>query len=115
MFHEELAQGRWKTFSTSEQLANIGSEMSRAFRWKEKSNVDRATLAVYRALELIDLTVADPKWRYRLKELLRTREVLCDYFFGENQYHLDPKMMEKEFYYYGVAARQRVNSGSRIV
>lgn len=105
MFHEELSQGRWRTFSPIEQLANIGSEISRAFRWKEKKRNDRAENAVYRALELIDMSVSDPQWNYRLKELLRTREVLCDYFFGENQYNLDPKMMEKEFYYYGVAAR----------
>lgn len=105
MYHEGLAQGRWSAFSTMEQLANIGSEISRAFRWHEKNKREHAVNAVYRALELIDLTVADPKWKYRLKELLRTREVLCDYFFGEDQYDLDPKMMEKEFYYYGVAAR----------
>lgn len=108
MYHEGLAQGRWSAFSSVEQLANIGSEISRAFRWHEKNKREHTINAVYRALELIDLTVADPKWKYRLKELLRTREVFCDYFFGEDQYDLDPKMMEKEFYYYGFAARNTI-------
>lgn len=40
-------------------------------------------------LELLDLTIEDPRWRGtgRLKELLRLREVLCDLFYGDNVYN----------------------------
>ena len=30
------------------------------------------------ALELLDLTLADPRWRGRLREISRARELLCD-------------------------------------
>ena len=33
--------------------------------------------AVERALELLDLTLADPRWRHRLSEIERARELLC--------------------------------------
>lgn len=103
--HTQLAQGKWFTLTAMEQLGNIGSEVERAFRWHEKHELNHRDKAIDRMLELIDLTVQDPKWNGRLKELLRTREVLCDYFFGKNAYHILPASFQKEFLYYGIAAR----------
>jgi hypothetical protein len=84
--HPELAAGRWQSFSLSEQLANVGSEVERALSWVSKGNPGYSTMALDRAIELLDLTIADPKHRCRLKELTRVREVLLDYFVGENEY-----------------------------
>ena len=36
--HKGLATGRWAQMSLSEQMANIGSEISRALNWKRKNN-----------------------------------------------------------------------------
>jgi hypothetical protein len=36
--HKELAAGKWKELTLSEQMANIGSEVSRALTWMEKGN-----------------------------------------------------------------------------
>lgn len=36
VFHKELAQGRWAQMPLAEQMANIGSEVSRAFNWQKK-------------------------------------------------------------------------------
>jgi len=83
-FHTELASGRWQKFSLIEQMANIGSEVGRAVKWKEAGKVERAEAAACRALELFDLTLADPKNRTRLREVARTRELFADYFFGDN-------------------------------
>ena len=105
VIHKDLASGRWATLSPMEQLGNIGSEVGRALRRKKENDVHAETLAVYRALDLIDLTIADEKWRTRLKELLRMREVLCDYFFGDNTFHITEEILQKEFLYYGIAAR----------
>lgn len=104
--HKGLAQGRWFTLSAMEQLGNIGSEVSRALNAQEKGDHEAMTYAMYRALDLIDLTVEDTKWRtHRLKELLRMREVLCDYFFGDNVYAVTQDMWRKDFLFYGYAAR----------
>ena len=80
VWHQELAAGRWSRLSLVEQLANNGSEIERTIRWRAKGNTDHATRAFERALELLDLTIADEKNRSRLKELTRLREALADYF-----------------------------------
>ena len=73
-YHQQLAAGRWQQFSLVTQLANIGSEVERAIKWKQKGNDEYFQRAFERMLELIDLTVADPKNRKRLKEVLCARE-----------------------------------------
>lgn len=103
--HKDLAAGRWAVMTSLEQLGNIGSEVERGLRWQQKGDDASAQNAIYRALDLIDLTVADEKWRFRLKELLRMREVLCDYFFGANIYSVTADMLRKDFLSYGIAAR----------
>ncbi|MBI4250355.1 hypothetical protein HY622_02095 [Candidatus Uhrbacteria bacterium] len=103
--HEQLAAGKWFELSSMEQLGNIGSEVERTLRAHERGDTARFTAAFERALELIDLTVQDPKWRMRLKELLRTREVFSDYLFGNNEYGITAEQLRKDFLAYGLAAR----------
>jgi len=43
--HSELAAGRWVTLSFIEQMANVGSEVERARKWREKGNSDYSRLA----------------------------------------------------------------------
>lgn len=40
------------------------------------------------------------------RELLRLREVMCDYFVGENEYKTDRAFIEKYFYDFAVCARR---------
>ena len=103
--HKNLSQGRWFDFSLIEQLANIGSEVFRAISWKNKGNKEYSDLSFYRALELIDLTLADQKNIHRLKEISRVREVLVDYFAGDNIYKSSNESLEKYFYAFNYAAR----------
>lgn len=105
--HKELAAGRWFEMSLIEQLANVGSEVERAILWKEKDNQDYSTKAIERALELLYLTIADEKNKKRLKELVRLREVLIDYFYADNQYGSSDKLWRNYFNAFGYAARVR--------
>jgi hypothetical protein len=84
--HKDLAAGRWFELDLVEQLANVGSEVERTIRWREKGDAERSRRSFERALELMDLTIADPKNRGRRREPCRCREVLVDYFAGDNQY-----------------------------
>ena len=60
--HKELAAGRWAEMPLALQMLNIGSEISRANRWKSKGNQNQVERAVFRALELKDhLTQFLPK------------------------------------------------------
>ncbi len=103
--HDTLADGRWRSFSLMEQLGNIGSEVGRASRAKHAGNNARMWSAMERALELIDLTVADPRWSGRTKEILRARELICDYLVGDNVYGSTGEGLDAYFMPFAVAAR----------
>ncbi|MFP4472397.1 MAG: hypothetical protein ACLFPX_00810 [Candidatus Omnitrophota bacterium] len=107
--HKELAQGRWAELSVSEQLANIGSEVSRALRWQEKKNLPYRDRAVYRALELIDLSLAQDQTLPRRRELARMRETLVDYFCEDNCYRSTADSWRKYFDHFAYYARKRYN------
>jgi len=107
--HRDLAAGRWWELTLAEQLGNVGSEVSRAARWTGR-NPDLATRALHRALELFDLTLADPRHRQsptRLREIARAREVVADFFAGPNQYGSTASSLQKYFDAYAVAASYR--------
>lgn len=95
--HKELANGRWDEMSLCEQMANIGSEVSRAFNWRNKGKEELSPKAVDRALELLDLTAASCLQYSRLKEILRTRECLVDYFYGDNGFSSTEVQWRKYF------------------
>lgn len=105
LFYQETAK-KWRQYSIFEQMANIGIEVSRAISWKKKNNQTMFLNAFYRALELIDLTTNDKKNQKYLKEIFRLREILADYFIGENVYQSSDEGWEKYFYPYLLAARK---------
>ncbi len=104
--HKILASGRWHTFTLAEQLGNVGSEIGRAGQWQGKDHT-HFEQAIFRALELLDLTLADPRWikARRLKEIARAREVVCDAFLGGHEYGTTFEDLDKYFYYFAYAAR----------
>lgn len=102
--HKQLSAGRWFELTFLEQMANIGSEVERAILWKNKKN-EYSIKAIDRALELLDLTIADIKNSKRLKELTRLREVLVDYFYFDNQFSSSDKLWRTYFYAFSYAAR----------
>ena len=111
--HAELAGGRWEAMSLAEQMGNIGSEISRVIRWKNKGNYERMQGALERALELIDLSIqwaqrADSRQAYpgAIRELCRLRETVCDSYFGENEYLSDDSGMLRYFDQFALAIRR---------
>jgi hypothetical protein len=104
--HPDLAAGRWHSLSLVEQLGNAGSEVSRALRARGNGHADRERSALARFLDLIDLTIADPRLRGRRREICRVREIVCDYFVGENNYRSTPESLDRYFMPYAKAARR---------
>ncbi len=102
--HPELGLGRWGTMSLAEQLGNVGSEVGRMRRWAGRDE-RLATGAFERALELIDLTLSDPRWRSRLREIARSRELLCDAAAGGGTYGTTLEAMDRYFLAFAMAAR----------
>ncbi len=106
--HKNLAGGRWQKLSFFEQMANIGSEVERTIKWKNKGNVEYSRMALERALELLDLTISNEKSPSHLKELLRVREVLVDYFMFKNEYRSTDKIWQNYFFVFNFAARAKL-------
>ena len=89
MAHSELIQGKWHSMTIAEQLGNVGWEYSRMSSNYNK-NAARFNSARDRFLELLDLTISDPRWStYRKKELLHLREIGDKDFSPDLQSYFD--------------------------
>ena len=103
--HKDLEPSHWFTFSIFEQLANVGTDIARTIQWKQQGNIDYKTKAFERALELLDLTIADPKNRKgTLKEILRVREALIDHFVYDNECQTTDAYWQQYFFDFNYAA-----------
>ena len=89
MQHKTLAAGRWAELSFCEQMANVGSEVSRTKNWLLKGNEHQANKAFERCLELIYLTIkfADRPTIYR--EICRFRELFIEAYIEKNFVELE--------------------------
>ena len=96
---------RWSTLTLSEQLANIGSEVSRAFTFIAKGDAASRDNAVTRALELINLSIMLEKKSPHIRELTRLKEVICDSVMGGNEYESSRDALENYFLPFAIRAR----------
>lgn len=103
IYHKNLAGGKWKKLSFIEQMANISSEIGRAVNLKNNDK-KLSREAFERALELLDLTIEDPKNKNKLKELCLLREMLSDHFYFNNQYNSTDEQWNDYFYNFAYAA-----------
>ena len=89
-----------------EQLAHVGSEVSRALNWRQKNRPEMAQNAFDRSLELFDLTLACPANRERLGEVARARECWTDFFLDAGGYLSTETSWRKYFLQFAEAARK---------
>lgn len=102
--HKDLAK-RWHSLSLPQQMANIGAEASRLNGWLQRGDKNHAQNAAERALELIDLTIADKRLKGRRRELTRLREVICDLWTLQGDYDIKPELIESYFLPFAILAR----------
>ncbi len=103
--HQEQAAGAWHQRSLVDQLANVGSEVGRIRKCRGR-NPDLCEKAFVRALELLDLTIADSRWKGRRRELTRARTLLCDAMDGGKEHGSTIEDLDRYFLAYAVAARR---------
>ncbi len=103
--HQELASGRWAELSLCEQMAHIGSEVSRAMNWRSKGRKDYSEKAAARALELLFLSIDATGRSAVRRELTRLHEVLVDDFYGDNHYGSTDALWRRYFDHFNFAAR----------
>lgn len=102
--HKGMSIERWFSFSIAMQLANVSSEVGRTFIAKRAGLLEDARLACERALELMALTLADPKNKKRRRELLRARSGFADHVLGINEWQSTDEQWENYFHQFGYAA-----------
>ncbi len=91
-----------------EQLGNIGGEVTRATRWQGENDQNFLN-AAFRTLELFDLTLDDSRWKARLQEIARAREVFCDAAFNNGaEWHITLSDLDKYFLQFALAARLKI-------
>jgi hypothetical protein len=105
VLHRSFAAGRWSEMTLLEQLANIGSEVGRTARARESGRDVRLAQALDRALELFDLTIADPRWKGRRREICQARELVCDYLVGDNERGSTAELLDRYFLPFAMASR----------
>lgn len=106
--HKSLAAGGWQKLSLMEQLGNIGGEVTRATRWQGKNDQNFLN-AAFRTLELFDFTLDDSRWRARLREIARAREVFCDAAFNNGaEWHTTLSDLDEYFLQFALAARLKI-------
>ena len=71
---------RWSSFAFDRQILMIGCEFSRVSNAPLSGAQDAIRESYERAFELLDLCTYDPKWRPRMRELLRFREHLGELY-----------------------------------
>lgn len=89
-----IAPHRWQQFALAQQLGHVGAELGRARHWESRGDKENRDRALIRALELLDLTLDDRRWRTRFRELARFREVVSDWFADQKMYDVPPQMLE---------------------
>ncbi len=90
-------ENKWQNMSIQEQISNIGSEVNRALEWKNSGNLARSEAFVTKAIQLLSLSIKDPKNKHRIMELTFCIEELQDYFFGNNFYNTTEAMFHKYY------------------
>jgi len=96
---------QWNKLSFSEQLGNIGSEISRANYWARKNDIKSRNNSLVRALDLIDQTLTVATGHSKLRELTRLREVLADFLAEQNSYKVSLDLLEQYCLPFAILAR----------
>ncbi len=110
VYHTDAA-ARWGRFTLAEQFAHVGSEVERTFRAQEADNLPRRDLALARALELFDLTAADPRWAGpRRREILRAREGFCECLLAGDVPASSVAGLRRYFLAFAVRARREIGT-----
>ena len=78
---------RWYSMPVAEQLLNVGSEVHRAIRWKNREDYGKSANFCEKAIEFLRIMQTDPKNAGRVGEFEEGIFELQDYFLGDNIYN----------------------------
>lgn len=88
---------KWFEMPEWMQISNIGSEVLRAIRWKNKGDRQKAVNFCNKAIEFWQLSLEDPKNAHRRSEFICAIEELKDCFIEDNKYHTTDEVLIKYY------------------
>ncbi len=88
---------KWFSMTIQEQISNIGSEVLRADRWKQKGNKERMRSYYDTAISFLCLSIKDPKNAAGKNELNLCIDELADYFIGDNIWGTTSEVLKKYY------------------
>ena len=86
---------RWKALTFPKQMGNIASELSRASHFQGQGDSRLTESSLWRAIELIELTIDAQGSSVKTRELCRFREVVCDWYCRTGIYPIQPEALTK--------------------
>lgn len=96
------------TRPTSLQLGTIGTEIGRAISWRANPAYGDPAACINRALNYIVQILDDDNLAPgKRRELARLKEVLLDWYFGENLYQTKDNDWDKYFIPFSLAANRK--------
>lgn len=103
-----MNQATWSTYSIHLQLATVGAEVGRAISWRANPSYGNPDDCFSRALSYLQLTISDAKVTdAKRRELCRVKEVLLDWYYGDNLYHSTNDGWERYFLPFSLAANRK--------
>jgi len=92
---DENTRKEWFAMPVEQQISNIGSEVLRADKWKQRGNEKRMRSFYDAAIDFLLLSIRDPKNQGRKGELNLMIDELADYFVGENIWGTTSQTLQK--------------------
>jgi hypothetical protein len=87
----------WFEMPVHQQICNIGSEVRRAIKWKNKDSHEKKENFCAKAVELLERSKRDPRNSHRVIELMYCQELLIDFLLGSNVYGSSDELLMKYY------------------
>ena len=101
-----MIEEKWRQMTLLQQLGNLLAEISRASNWEKANKQEERNVALERALELIDLTLADGRNFGRSRELGILREIIADCYVGSSHFSVGLEALKNYLLPFAVLARK---------
>lgn len=88
---------RWYDMPVWMQISNIGSEVERAIKWKNRGDRQKAENFCRKAIDFWNLSLSDPKNKHREGEFVSAIDELKDYFLGNNEYKTNDEILRRYY------------------
>ena len=93
----QQVKAKWFSLSIGEQISNIGSEVLRADKWKQRGDIIKMRGFYNAATSFLRLSIMDPRNKSITGELNLCIDELADYFIGDNKWQTSSETLKRYY------------------